>query len=1117
MGVVPLLRSTMSATASLLVFLSLIHLMTATRTQAQSAANEAASWWASPMMAGSVQPAQAAPSTAQTANVDEWLLVAYAAYVNDNWEIFVDGPHLPGQPVSRQLTEDPGSDLFPRLNPQADQVVFASNRDGDYELFTVGVDGAGLMQLTDNGWNDTQPAWSPDGRRIAFVADPLGHADIFVMQADGAGVAQLTDSPADDLYPTWSPDGAQIAWVQIAGSERTLWVMNVNGSNPRPIGGPFALLQNPVWSPDGLLIAISLDLNGDGFSDIATIRPDGGDLQAVSYSPNREDLVVNSWLPSRLNDDYTNAPSAEVRQLLITTIQYAVHDGVQTPSYTRIEAQEICCRRVPTTLHAPGFHAFADAMSLDREPPRSRLRGLPAFSRATGVALQGEMVDFGGSGVAGVLLEYRHDNRPWYRWLHVRANDLPVIDNPPGRTLYLRTQAYDHAGNFEPWSAEGQAEAQTTAYRWRLSGAVTDNRGAPRARLPVSVAPAPLNTPQTDLAGHFVAYLREDDLYTLALGGLITREVAADEHYALYLPPADAIALDDIALGEPCVGLCLVEPDEAEETWQAAAQMIYAIDADGVFHVTWKELSGASRIYYQRRTPAGNWGLPELVALAEIIPAPHSLAVGADGVVHIAWNDVGGLHTGLSENRAYYARRSTTGRWSTPQLVGKGDTPQIAVGADGLVHLFFQCKELPCGGELHYLQRGVDGRWSEPVTVDTLFRDHQRAIHVRPNGAVLLAWTKVRGAGQVIVTRKRSASGQWGAVQSGLAQAGTPQNRLHFEPSGRLHVLWPQTNSIPRPPMRDYFFTTYWAQWDEPGGWSEPVALDQEAGEAIHVSVDAGGVLHFINDARHMNRQGDAYRFATSEGKWSSLGPVGSSSPGQSMYAYQRDAHGRGHAIVRIHNHLAYLPERVALTNEWWTATHTTTVPATMHEPTLTFLYQLEGGGAAGRSVLQINVQTPTISNTVTATVVFSASGPTVRQLGWADLTPWVGQPITLTFALYQAEDEPLLRAQLGAITIGSWTTPVLHEVTPERVEAGVATTVLITGENLLDTPGVRLGAIPLSNVRRLDENTLEADLPADIPPGAHYLWVVNPDGSASVYAHAIVVGEQVHLPLVTR
>ena len=416
MEIVPRLRRRIFATASLLLFLSLIHLISATRTQAQSAADEVPSWWASPMMAGSVQPAQAVPSTAQVANIDEWLVIAYTAYVNDNWEIFVDGPHHPEQPVSRQLTEDPHNDLFPRLNPQADQVVFASDRDGDYELYRVGVDGVGLTKLTDNGWNDTQPVWSPDGRRIAFVADPLGHADIFVMQTDGAGAAQLTNSPADDRYPTWSPNGAQIAWVQIAGGERTLWVMDAGSSNPRQIGGPFALLQNPVWSPDGALLVISLDLNGDGYSDIATIRPDGGDLQTVSYSPNREDLIVNSWLPSRLNDDYTNAPSAEVRQLLITTIQYAVHDGVQTPTHTRIEAQEICCRRVSTTLHAPGLQAFADAMSLDQEPPRSRLRALPAFSRATGVALQGDITDFGGAGGGGVLLEYRPDKRPRDRW-----------------------------------------------------------------------------------------------------------------------------------------------------------------------------------------------------------------------------------------------------------------------------------------------------------------------------------------------------------------------------------------------------------------------------------------------------------------------------------------------------------------------------------------------------------------------------------------------------------------------------------------------------------------------------------------------------------------------------
>jgi Tol biopolymer transport system component len=48
-------------------------------------------------------------------------------------------------------------------------IVFASDRDGDSELYRINPDGSGLTQLTDNAFKDTSPAWSPDCTRIAFV------------------------------------------------------------------------------------------------------------------------------------------------------------------------------------------------------------------------------------------------------------------------------------------------------------------------------------------------------------------------------------------------------------------------------------------------------------------------------------------------------------------------------------------------------------------------------------------------------------------------------------------------------------------------------------------------------------------------------------------------------------------------------------------------------------------------------------------------------------------------------------------------------------------------------------------------------------------------------------
>ena len=50
-------------------------------------------------------------------------------------------------------------------------------------------------------------AWSPDGTKIAFASDRDGNSEIYAMNADGTGVRRVTEDPSEDLEPAWSPSG----------------------------------------------------------------------------------------------------------------------------------------------------------------------------------------------------------------------------------------------------------------------------------------------------------------------------------------------------------------------------------------------------------------------------------------------------------------------------------------------------------------------------------------------------------------------------------------------------------------------------------------------------------------------------------------------------------------------------------------------------------------------------------------------------------------------------------------------------------------------------------------------------------------------------------------------
>jgi len=60
-----------------------------------------------------------------------------------------------------------GSESGPTWSPAGDRIAFASDRDGDLEIYTVRPDGSDLVKVTDNDIDDTDPAWlaRPAGKR----------------------------------------------------------------------------------------------------------------------------------------------------------------------------------------------------------------------------------------------------------------------------------------------------------------------------------------------------------------------------------------------------------------------------------------------------------------------------------------------------------------------------------------------------------------------------------------------------------------------------------------------------------------------------------------------------------------------------------------------------------------------------------------------------------------------------------------------------------------------------------------------------------------------------------------------------------------------------------------
>jgi len=94
-----------------------------------------------------------------------------------------------------QLTNNQGTNFAPFFLPDDSGVIFSSNlhnpMGGDFQLYTVGLDGKTVTQITTEGNFNSFPMFSPDGKKIAWCSDRgtsvMGEINVFVADWIGPG------------------------------------------------------------------------------------------------------------------------------------------------------------------------------------------------------------------------------------------------------------------------------------------------------------------------------------------------------------------------------------------------------------------------------------------------------------------------------------------------------------------------------------------------------------------------------------------------------------------------------------------------------------------------------------------------------------------------------------------------------------------------------------------------------------------------------------------------------------------------------------------------------------------------------------------------------------------
>jgi Tol biopolymer transport system component len=122
-----------------------------------------------------------------------------------NFDIYSMAPDGTGQ--SRLTAHDTTNDAFPRLSPDGTKIAFTSwdgALDGtSAEVCVMNIDGTGRKQLTLNLFDDSYPDWSPDSKQLVFQSNRDGNFEIYTINVDGTGLTRLTNTPTDETGASW--------------------------------------------------------------------------------------------------------------------------------------------------------------------------------------------------------------------------------------------------------------------------------------------------------------------------------------------------------------------------------------------------------------------------------------------------------------------------------------------------------------------------------------------------------------------------------------------------------------------------------------------------------------------------------------------------------------------------------------------------------------------------------------------------------------------------------------------------------------------------------------------------------------------------------------------------
>ena len=211
--------------------------------------------------------------------------------------------------LALELARERADAAFPGRNGE---IAFISNRDGDYEIFTMNASGHRKHRLTKNSVDEFSPSYSANGRWIVYTRRSGTSFEIWKMRSNGTHKRRLTETVNGAVSGgAFAPSGR---WIAFGGTSSNpsfatdqIFRMEADGKHRRNLSRSEHPQYAPAVSPNGKRIAYYTFPDPTGEAEIGIMDADGShqhvltDNDAIegapSFSPSGKRLIF-SFTPS---------------------------------------------------------------------------------------------------------------------------------------------------------------------------------------------------------------------------------------------------------------------------------------------------------------------------------------------------------------------------------------------------------------------------------------------------------------------------------------------------------------------------------------------------------------------------------------------------------------------------------------------------------------------------------------------------------------------------------------------------------------------------------------------------------------------------------------------------